>query len=783
MLELQTTDLYDAEGYMLKIYRYLDGRSLELCRVLNVTSNESSVSVSDAAVTFNYTIEEIASGDDVLYSYEIYTLPLTSPEPSRFSSNYTQSLSTVTASPQIYDEETMNLTSSNPIPYRIIGRFRRASHYPTLSKDNKFSRYWVLLKNPETGSIIKDFMNESFITAENIPPDGEEYASFTFDAVPPGTYLIQVRQFRCCGTNKDCVSAPIASKYGNLSNFVVKGADYKPEERPNLSISSTNDALVKFQVAPKLHYILFYILQFQKNTSGSETVNIVTKVYPEARDDWYWTNFTLNGKSLLEVFKPDDVIVVEVKPQMALCPVAGLCDIAGECRPCSTSRSLGEIVQDTSTGEQTIGIVAAVLMFIVIVVFGLITFILIRRRRRLHHDYDCTPKLFFSTKRSNYMAPKPEGKQRDTSTWLLILKVKKEILVHGSQSGRWANRSQYMAPSPEDIVGGDKVTICIAHTADLPPEYRNFDSVLRSVLEQYFNAEVILYTGDLSDEETYKNCDYVVVLYSPKLLITYCFFLRNPEEVPMEQMRDKAVLDLLLTPQPSSTPAVLFVAFENIALRNVNDLVSKNSSLAIFRFPNDLRRFLAELYHKGSNLTLKQSMTYFEEGPLKTPLMDAMSKVTSITDSGLGGEVQEDVRTIRTVDQQVDRIEMAAELDVPASVSNSTTSMVFEQQYIQDHQDFSEARQPSQTPSQPVHEYLSVGMPSAPPAHLVIINEANSNSVLTGDSADADPECRHGGNDLHSVSSSEDSFMCSELTPSKFSSTAQASNRLETIEC
>ncbi|XP_067940399.1 uncharacterized protein [Watersipora subatra] len=184
-------DLYDAEGYMLKIYRYLDGRSLELCRVLNVTSNESSVSVSDAAVTFNYTIEEIASGDDVLYSYEIYTLPLTSPEPSRFSSNYTQSLSTVTASPQIYDEETMNLTASNPIPYRIIGRFRRASHYPTLSEDNKFSCYRVLLKNPETGSIIKDFMNESEITADNIPPDGDEYASFTFDAVPPGTYLIQ----------------------------------------------------------------------------------------------------------------------------------------------------------------------------------------------------------------------------------------------------------------------------------------------------------------------------------------------------------------------------------------------------------------------------------------------------------------------------------------------------------------------------------------------------------------------------------------------------------------
>ncbi|XP_067940797.1 uncharacterized protein [Watersipora subatra] len=146
-----------------------------------------------------------------------------------------------------------------------------------------------------------------------------------------------------------------------------------------------------------------------------------------------------------------------------------------------------------------------------------------------------------------------------------------------------------MAPNPEDMVGGDKVTICIAHTADMPPEYRNFDSVLRSVLEQYFNAEVILYTGDLSDEKTYKNCDYVVVLYSPNLLITYCLFLRNPEEVPMEQMRDKAVLDLLLTPQPSSTPAVLFVAFENIALRNVNDLVSKNSSLAIFRFPNDLR--------------------------------------------------------------------------------------------------------------------------------------------------------------------------------------------------
>ncbi|XP_067940395.1 uncharacterized protein [Watersipora subatra] len=469
------------------------------------------------------------------------------------------------------------------------------------------------------------------------------------------------------------------------------GADYKPEERPNLSISTTNDALVRFKVAPKLYYILFYILQFQKNDPenglGSETVTIVTKVYPEARDDWSWTNFTLNGKNLSKVFKPDDVIVVEVKPQMALCPVAGLCDIAGECRPCSTSRSLGEIVQDTSTGEQTIGIVAAVLMFIVIVVFGLITFILIRRRRRLHHDYDCTPKLFFSTKRSNYMAPKPE-----------------------------------------DMVGGDKVTICIAHTADLPPEYRNFDSVLCSVLEQYFNAEVILYTGDLSDEETYKNCDYVVVLYSPNLLITYCLFLRNPEEVPMEQMRDKAVLDLLLTPQPSSTPAVLFVAFENIALRNVNDLVSKNSSLAIFRFPNDLRRFLAELYRKGSNLTLKQSMTYFEGGPLKTPLMDAMSKVTSITDSGLGGEVQEDVRTIRTVDQQDERIEMAAELDVPASVSNSTTSMVFEQQYIQDHQDFSEARQPSQTPSQPVHEYLSVGMPSAPPAHLVMINEANSNS-------------------------------------------------------
>ncbi|XP_067940401.1 uncharacterized protein [Watersipora subatra] len=340
-----------------------------------------------------------------------------------------------------------------------------------------------------------------------------------------------------------------------------------------------------------------------------------------------------------------------------------------------------------------------------------------------------------------------------------------------------------MAPNPEDMVGGDKVTICIAHTADLPPEYHNFDLVLRSVLEQYFNAEVILYTGDLSDEETYKNCDYVVVLYSPNLLITYCLFLRNPEEVPMEQMRDKAVLDLLLTPQPSSTPAVLFVAFENIALRNVNDLVSKNSSLAIFRFPNDLQRFLAELYHKGSNLTLKQSMTYFEEGPLKTPLIDAMFKVTSITDSGLGGEVQEDVRTIRTVDQQDDRIEMAAELDVPASVSNSTTSMVFEQQYIQDHQDSSEVRQPSQTPSQPVHEYLGVGMPFAPPAHLVVINEANSNSVLTGDSADADPECRHGSNDLHSVSSSEDSFMCSELTPSMFSSAAQASNRLETIKC
>ncbi|XP_067941159.1 uncharacterized protein [Watersipora subatra] len=106
--------------------------------------------------------------------------------------------------------------------------------------------------------------------------------------------------------------------------------------------------------------------------------------------------------------------------------------------------------------------------------------------------------------------------------------------------------------------------------------------------------------------------------------------------------------------------------------------------------------------------------------------------------------------------------------------------MVFEQQHIQDHQDSS---QPSQTASQPVHEYLSVGMPSAPPAHLVVINEANSNSVLTGDSADADPECRHGSNDLHSVSSSEDSFMCSELTPSMFSSAAQASNRLETIEC
>ncbi|XP_067941057.1 uncharacterized protein [Watersipora subatra] len=258
--------------------------------------------------------------------------------------------------------------------------------------------------------------------------------------------------------------------------------------------------------------------------------------------------------------------------------------------------STQSLLVNNSTGEQTIWIVAAVLMFIVIVVFGLITLILIRRRPRSHHDYDCIPRHFFSTK-----------------------------------------RSKYMAPNPEDMVGGDKVTICIAHTADLPPEYHNFDSVLRSILEQYFNAEVILFTGDLSDEETYKNCDYVVVLYSPNLLITYCLFLRNPEEVPMEQMRDKAVLDLLLTPQPSSTPAVLFVAFENIALRNVNDLVSKNSSLAIFRFPNDLRRFLAELYRKGSNLTLKQSMTYFEGGPLKTPLMDAMSKVTSITDSGLGG--------------------------------------------------------------------------------------------------------------------------------------------------
>ncbi|XP_067941058.1 uncharacterized protein [Watersipora subatra] len=222
------------------------------------------------------------------------------------------------------------------------------------------------------------------------------------------------------------------------------------------------------------------------------------------------------------------------------------------------------------------------------------------------------------------------------------------------------------------------------------------------------------------------------------------------------------------------------VAFENIALKNVNDLISKNSSLAIFRFPNDLRRFLAELYHKGSNLTLKQSMTYFEEGPLKTPLMDAMSKVTSITDSGLGGEVQEDVRTIRTVDQQDERIEMTVKLDVPASVPITTTPMACEQQYLQDCQDSS---QPSQTSSQPVHEYLSVGMPSAPPAHLVVINEENSNSVLTGDSVDADPECRHGSNDLHSVSSSEDSFRCSELTPSGFFSTAQASNHLETIEC
>ncbi|XP_067940148.1 uncharacterized protein [Watersipora subatra] len=739
-------DLNDTDGYMLKFYRHLDGRSLELCRVLNVTSNESSVNVSDAAVTFNYTIEEIASGDDVLYSYEIYTLPLTSPEPSRFSSDYIQSLSTVTASPQIYDEKAMNLTASNPIPYRIIGRFRRASHYPTLSEDNKFSHYRVLLMNPETGSIIRDFMNKSWISADNILPDGDEYASFTFDAVPPGTYLIQVRPFSWCGTNKHCVSAPIASKYGNLPNFVVKGADYIPTERPNLSISSTNDALVRFKVAPKLHYILFYLLKFHRETPGSEEVNIATKVYPEARNDWYWTNFTLNGNNLLEVFKPDDVIVVEVIPQMALCPVAGLCDIAGECRNCSMSRSLGEIIQstspstqETSTGEQTIWIVAAVLMFIVIVVFGLIAFIFIRRRGRSHQDYSYTPKHFFSKK-----------------------------------------GSKYMAPNPEDMVGGHKVTICIAHTADLPPEYRNFDSVLRSVLEQYFNAEVILYTGDLSDEKTYRNCDYVVVLYSPNLLITYCFFLRNPEEVPMEQMRDKAVLDLLLTPQPSSTPAVLFVAFENIALRNVNDLVSKNSSLAIFRFPNDLRRFLAELYHKGSNLTLKQSMTYFEEGPLKTPLMDAMSKVTSITDSGLGGEVQEDVRTIRTVDQQDDRIEMAVKPDVPASVPITITPMAYEQQYLQDRQDSS---QPSQTPSQPVYENLGVAMPSAPPAHLVVINEENSNSALTGDSADLDPGCRHGSNDLHSVSSSEDSFRCSELTPSMFSSTAQASNRLETIEC
>ncbi|XP_067940396.1 uncharacterized protein [Watersipora subatra] len=161
-------DLYDAEGYMLKVYRHLDiGRSLELCRVLNVTSNGSSVGVSDVAVTFNYTIKEIASGDD-LYSYEIYTLPLTSPEPSKFSSGYIQSLSTVTAPPQIHDEEAMNLTASNPIPYRIIGRFRRASHYPTLSEDNKFSRYRVLLKNPETRPIIKDFMNESDIAADNI---------------------------------------------------------------------------------------------------------------------------------------------------------------------------------------------------------------------------------------------------------------------------------------------------------------------------------------------------------------------------------------------------------------------------------------------------------------------------------------------------------------------------------------------------------------------------------------------------------------------------------------